>query len=674
MAKSFSIKSSLSIDILDDILFEYAENDDRNPHPHPHPNSQYKKARMQGQPYSNTRERGTPQTLLKLYVVLPLFVAIATSLSTALSYTLFPTFGFTYGAHVAALITTFCGVLACLVGVLHGNMSVFSLSFGVAVVLASAGVNWLTSGIPGTIIGWESIARSSLLLISPCAFASIVVPVLSESGFLLNLSLSSGGIVSRIVLLSCQVAAQAFIASGPNRLEVKLFPLILAFGVLPLNFVYSVFVIGVFAATVPSCIDFAGDAGGTPCVIGGFGVAVMVILALFYSHRSHLNGSLTAAPSEKYARDDVVSRAAIIGMIYTLQSVAAMMISDEDGSIYMIPEILGLVGVAIGATIALLLASIFGAVGDRWYPVGSNQWQMTSVDTLALLFHFIFPFTLLFFRAAAKYSLLESLQHMIKTDRIPQDIVLCDLVLWLLVVLGVGLPVLNSLAPIGAFIFSRAYIHGQPSTKNIAIMTNLTDILSNNDNEKHAFSNLVKKVKEQDSTLNIFVTGEDLVMYPEIITSLLKDGHHLGVTSYHSCFEGKSSVSKNIRALYSSFEEVTGGTSPKWYLPAQGHRNPFALRAALENGMRVSFWSSRYNVSAKGLNATQLLDQIKTDVSDKCGGNLILITQDGMSTDFAIKMIETLATDISSSVNSVASLPLVVKEDHVFELRSRERN
>mmetsp|Transcript_1559 Transcript_1559/g.2282 ORF Transcript_1559/g.2282 Transcript_1559/m.2282 type:complete len:93 (+) Transcript_1559:2-280(+) len=91
--------------------------------------------------------------------------------------------------------------------------------------------------------------------------------------------------------------------------------------------------------------------------------------------------------------------------------------------------------------------------------------------------------------------------------------------------------------------------------------------------------------------------------------------------------------------------------------------------------MRVSFWSSRCNVSVKGFNGTQILEQIKRDVNDKCGGNLIYITQDGMNIDAVIKMVEVLASEIFGGVKkfTAASLPLVVKEDHVCELQSRER-
>ena len=108
---------------------------------------------------------------------------------------------------------------------------------------------------------------------------------------------------------------------------------------------------------------------------------------------------------------------------------------------------------------------------DR-YTVGSGQFQMTSLDTAGKWIYFICPAVILYFRFIDKYgdiiawimrqelSVLPSI--LVVSD---EDLVSLSLVLSLAMITAVGVPLLNSLCPMGGYLFSRAYTHGQANTK-----------------------------------------------------------------------------------------------------------------------------------------------------------------------------------------------------------------
>jgi len=612
-----------------------------------------------------SRERGTPRTLLKLYVVLPLVISISVAVSTALSYNLFDiAFGKrndnddddSIEFHLIIAITAFTtllGTLACLCGVIYGSVNVFSACFSTVVVVSYVGTAMLVNGG-----GFEldCLIRGGKIAF-PSLFAAWIIPVLSKT----RIFKSDRTIISRFVLLTCQVAAQRFFSTvdGLEGMDLLTHLLVVSFGIFALDFVtVSLILTGsIYLGFRSCCMNFA-ELGGQPAALSIFALIVASILGLFYFHRQHKNGTLS------YDLSSITrARCCVIALVHCSQN--SYLLSNNDYVAAM-----SLFGVILGAFSLLALAIVFAAVGDSWEGVGSNQWQMTSVDTLFLCFHFVFPIVLLVYRATDKYNFLSFLQDNFNHDDSEFIQSMYSLSLILTSILGVGLPLLNSLSPVGAFLFSRAYQHGQPSTRKVAIIVKFSDIIQKSGGD---LSNLITFLQKTGEILNIFVSLDDMRCNSEQIVTLSESGVvELGVTTNSSTNESWSKSSDKVIQTHKQLSNVWN-KKPSWYLSSNKECvHPSALRSAhLNCEMRTCFWSVLYDMSKNEITEEVSLRVIEEDILMKGGGSIIYVAG-GYGEQLQDAVIKTIQL-IQKLKYNAQSLSVTVTDDLELELRHRER-
>merc|ERR1712127_838944 len=102
------------------------------------------------------------------------------------------------------------------------------------------------------------------------------------------------------------------------------------------------------------------------------------------------------------------------------------------------------------------------------------------------------------------------------------------------------MPVLNSLSPISPYLFARSYLHGQPNTKKVALVIAFTDISEETKNNPQRLKELLVFTKENKVVLNVFVNFSDVKLYADILKELIRNGHHIGISTYSYHFESAS--------------------------------------------------------------------------------------------------------------------------------------
>ena len=499
----------------------------------------------------------------------------------------------------------------------------------------------------------------------PSVFAACILPILRKSNVLSNLQISRDNLISRGVFLSCQVAAQTMVGGPKDGLtsdNVLLIALITSFGFFTLADITTVGLvfIGTVVMVVRSLMNFSLY-GGEPFVLLIVAMIVMSILASFYRNHQHLSGSINFA--DTLSGIEITSaRACVVGMLHTLLNV-----SDKE------VELLAFFGVMIGAFVMISLAIIFGAVGDCWEAVGSNQWQMTSVDTLGLLFHFVFPIVLLLYRACDKYNVLNMFQENLNSEFGSYSSMVLNASIILSVVVGIGMPVLNSLSPISSYLFARSYLNGQPSTRKVAISVSFSDIFEETKNNPQLFKEFLLFLKQQKATLNVFAKFSDTKLQRDMLKELANDGHHIGISSYSHHYESGAIAFDKVLTVRDELAAITG-VDPTWYTPVSGHRHPFALKACAKTSMRVCYWSTLCHTGI--MNQDKCLEDIKRDVRAKGGGNIIFFTK-GATNDHAWTSVISLIKQSIVYLNEIKfearGLDEVVKDDQVLHLKHRER-
>ena len=614
------------------------------------------------------RERGTPHSLLKLYIILPLLISIATAIGIGLTYSLWKQYFVDYD-YVPSIVVVAnvigSGVIATLMGLLYGSMSVFSLTSGIALGIATFEIFLMRIGKDLSLALVCEMLKAAVAIAFPSVFAACILPILRKSRILSSFQISKDDLISRGVFLSCQVAVQTMVGGSKDGFtsdNILLLALVTSFGFFTIADVTTVGLVfaGSLFMVVRSVTNFSLY-GGEPFVLIIASLVVMSILVAFFRNRQHPNGSISLADSMT-GIEIASSRAAVIGMIHTLLNV-----SDKD------VELFAFFGVMVGAFTMLGLAILFGAVGDCWEPVGSNQWQMTSVDTLGLLFHFVLPIVLLLYRACDKYNVLSAFQASFNFEFGSYLSMILNVSVLFTVVIGIGMPVLNSLSPISPYLFARSYLHGQPNTKKVALVIAFTDIFEETKNNPQRLKELLVFTKENKVVLNVFVNFSNVKLYADILKELIRNGHHIGISTYSYHFESASVTFDKVLTVREEVLKVLGA-KPSWYLPTSGHRHPFALKACADNYMRVCYWSTLCHTGI--MNAEKCLIDIKRDVVAKGGGNIIYFTK-GATNNQTWTSILSLVQETIKYLNEInfeaRDLNEVVKDDQTLQLRHRER-
>ena len=377
---------------------------------------------------------------------------------------------------------------------------------------------------------------------------------------------------------------------------------------------------------------------------------------MYNKNKAHKNGCLLTSGMKSQS---------IFAGIAMLLSCSIALESNPDSST--IPMTVFL----LGSLITILMSYSFAAVADVWYTVGSGQFLMTSLDTAGMMIYFICPALIIYLRFIDKYGdtigsqfrkyagPLDALSAVVVSD---EDVMSFTLVISLTIITVVGVPLLNAMCPMGGNLFSRAYTHGQPNTKKVALCVNFSDLPKESDQRIRIWEALEKKRMGDQTTavLNIYVTLEDLMMYPtEQLKLIAEKGHAIALapTEFEeesfcglSIFQGNKSTC-NLQIGHFEYTEIFG-KEPRWVLSKSADsigRHPSFLREAHALGMKVAYWSTLVQLKGNGLTSEQKSALI-SDSESKNGGSIIyVIVEEGISLNNGLcEVIDTLGYNLES--------------------------
>jgi len=274
------------------------------------------------------------------------------------------------------------------------------------------------------------------------------------------------------------------------------------------------------------------------------------------------------------------------------------------------------------------------------------------------------------------------------TTETSPSLILIIIMLTMTTIIGVSL--INTLCPLGGYLYSRAYIHGQPNTKKVALCINYCDLPKkkrkndnddddNDDDDATHMSGDVRdeiwktlQTREQKTTssgdnnatttttavLNIFVTCKDMALYSKKIINIANHGHAIELTLTDDTLLSESGIHGHIHQFFvDSTPTIRGGKSacaelqlahreytklfvnqttvmkkkPTWFLSMSSlGRHPMVLRMANDLGMKVTYWSAIICLTTDdnrgGLFSIEQKIELQNDVLNKNGGNIIYIT------------------------------------------------
>jgi len=403
--------------------------------------------------------------------------------------------------------------------------------------------------------------------------------------------------------------------------------------------------------------DFNVKAPGLFSITPSCTVAFITLALMHYynKNRAHKHGYLLTSEMKSHAV--FVANAIILS--------ASLMTQDE-------PFYMVIVVFLLGSMFALLMSLFFAGVADSWYTVGSGQFQMVSLDSVGMMVYFFWPAIIIYFRFVDKYGdyiggksitafgYLKSMGLLTDSPlKSGDDIFSFSFVIMLAIITAVGVPLFNALCPLGGYLYSRAYTHGQPNTKQVALCISYSDLPKD---RTTLWAILADKKKEDQATavLNIFVTLEDLKMHPSELKLIAAKGHKLSLEPTEfiglSLFQ-KTAATCNIEFAHYEYTEVLG-EAPAWLLAKSVDaigRHPSLFHKASDLGMKVVYWSTLVKV-ASGKLTSQQKDVIIGDCQDKNGGSIIYVTSDNSTSNTTAPLCEVVGMLDEFTFESLSSV------------------
>ena len=380
----------------------------------------------------------------------------------------------------------------------------------------------------------------------------------------------------------------------------------------------------------------------------------LLLMHMYHKNRAHKHGSLLAS--------EMKSEAVFAGVAILMSCVIVH--GNPNTSLIVLASFL------LGSMFTLLMSCMFGATADVWNAVGTGQWQMVSLDTLGLMVYFICPAVVLYLRFLVKYGKLVATYASSGRDMLQstgllntggldgKEMLPLSLVMSLAAITAVGVPLFNSLCPLGGYLFCRAYTHGQPNTKKIAICIFFKEMPK--DGVK--VINLCRELAKRNALLNVLVTLEELTMYPAELKLVMQKGHALVLapSNYDERYRGlgilkSGKTSCNLQISHHEYEAMLG-EAPKWALAKSSDtRHPSFLHEARNLGLKVIYWSTMS--SDKRI--------ILKDCQDKNGGSIVLF-QPPLAGDGLWPLLAEVLDSLDEF--TIESLNAVVKDDAEMKL------
>ncbi|KAL3766823.1 hypothetical protein ACHAW5_009715 [Stephanodiscus triporus] len=310
----------------------------------------------------------------------------------------------------------------------------------------------------------------------------------------------------------------------------------------------------------------------------------------------------------------------------------------------------------LGSLFLTLLCHAFASIADAWYAVGSGQFHMISLDTVGMMLYFVLPAGILQMRFLDMYagrvaSMWTAVAGgysrfvygvVLPSSTAGDSLPLCIAMTLVAISSVVGVPLLNSICPLGGYLYSRAYTHGRPNTGRVALCVNFRDLPKNGRGGDDIMDALRKRNKTDDRTaatavLNVFVTSEDIARFPNELKAIAGRGHAIGLTlaesdegsfCHPSIFGGGRAV-RDLRIAHREYARLFGEREgPSWMLSRSASsmgRHPSVLREASDLGMKVAYWSMLVLLTTDRLTSEQKI-AISGDCSDKNGGSILYVT------------------------------------------------
>lgn len=109
---------------------------------------------------------------------------------------------------------------------------------------------------------------------------------------------------------------------------------------------------------------------------------------------------------------------------------------------------------------------------------------------------------------------------------------------------------------------------------------------------------ILDALKKHNVPATFFVVGHYLESAPELVKRMVEEGHTVGNHTYHhpdmSKISEQSAFQKEMDAVCSKFQEVTGKELAMYYRPPQGKYSTSNLQMAKDLGYSTFFWSLAY--------------------------------------------------------------------------------
>jgi hypothetical protein len=362
-------------------------------------------------------------------------------------------------------------------------------------------------------------------------------------------------------------------------------------------------------------------------------LSTLTLCGLYYRNRSHKHGNLIL---QKEQRGMMVVTS--LALAWTAQYA-----SQTEQNVFL--------PILVGSSMMTLLSLTFASVADAWDAVGSGQFQMISLDTAAMIIYVVAPMLVLAAIACQKYgdSVIDSVSEVFQSQfsndfvqrQTPETAMISGLFLLLSLSTTVGVSVVNMLSPISAHLFSKAYTHGQPRTKKVALCLHFKDLLSESDIQTNATMDFLVTANKaiHKPVLNIFVSANELRLYPDWIVKLHSAGHYFGIC----CTSVKEMI--NAYELYVKVLKVT----PEWYHvgTAATSRSPDVLKVATELGVKVAFWSTHIGITSREILRKEQIPTLCQDLAATRGGSFVYLTNDWQHSDSLTAAIESIVKQVS---------------------------
>lgn len=395
---------------------------------------------------------------------------------------------------------------------------------------------------------------------------------------------------------------------------------------------------------------------GAPVMLA---IATLILSGLYYLNRPNKHGNLII---QDYQQGMTVITA--LAFAFTAQYAQ---VNQQVSAVFL--------AILVGSSVTTLLSLVFASVSSAWDAVGSGQFQMISLDTTALLAYVAAPVLVLSSIACNKYGdavrqavggLLRdcvSKEFIERQERPPEQVMISGLFLLLSVATMIGISLINMQCPLGAYLLSKAYTNGQPRTRQLAISLYFEDLLcESKEKTDEIIGRLVKRAApEKKTVLNIFVTTDNLRLFPDTIRKLQSAGHAFGICS---------SNSEGISKAYEPFVEILK-TEPLWYHVGStetSSRGPDVLKTASELNLKVAFWSTHIGVTSREMLLNQDLPNLREDVAATRGGSFIYLTDEWSDSEAVVAAIDSIVQDLEADGYSFSALSNVAREDSAMTL------